>query len=560
MISWIQKYLQHHFRSIFAVLLAGVIISFVFTIGASPGIGSAGREVMERHFFNYDLNLPDDQRRLFGEAQISAQLQVGAFGGLDADQIQNYAFQRGATLHLADAWHIPAATPAEIVDAIKNLRMFAGADGQFDAKAYATFRDNLKTNPRGLSEADVARVLGNDVRADKVNKLLAGPGYVLPVDIKNQLDRADTSWSLATATASYAGFKVDLKPTDAELTKFFEENAFRYEIPPRIVATYVDFPTANYAAVVTATEAEVRAYYDQNPARFPKPPEVKPADAKTPPPSIANSAVDFAAVRSQVEAALKLDRAQKLAVKAASDLTVSLFEAKARSGPALDALLAGRKLASKPLAPFTREAGPAELGGSPEIAAEAFKLNADRFVSEALATPGGAAVLFWKDTQAARKPLLTEVREKVSADYLENEKRKRFVELGKSIKSQLEARLKAGDTFEKAVAAAAVAGVKLEPKIIAPFTLRDRPQDIDYSVLGTLERLNKGQVSDMAISADKGLFVYAADKKAPDLSEANPRYAETRTQLASYSSRMGASAYIAELVQRELKKSEPKAQ
>ena len=311
---------------------------------------------------------------------------------------------------------------------------------------------------------------------------------------------------------------------------------------------------------MTVTEAEVRAYYDQNPARFPKPPEVKPADAKTPPPSIANPAVDFAAVRSQVEAALKLDRAQKLAVKAASDLTVTLFEAKARSGPALDALLAGRKLASKPLAPFTREAGPAELGGSPEIAAEAFKLNADRFVSEALATPGGAAVLFWKDTQAARKPLLTEVREKVSADYLENEKRKRFVELGKSIKSQLEARLKAGDTFEKAVAAASAAGVKLEPKTIAPFTLRDRPQDIDYSVLGTLERLNKGQVSDMAISADKGLFVYAADKKAPDLSEANPRYAETRTQLASYSSRMGASAYIAELVQRELKKSEPKAQ
>lgn len=560
MISWIQKYFQHHFRSIFAILLAGVIISFVFTIGASPGIGRAGREVMERHFFSYDLNLPEDQKRLFGDAQVSAQLQVGAFGGLDADQIQNYAFQRGATLHLADEWHIPAATPAEIAEAIKNLRMFAGADGQFDAKAYATFRDNLKTNPRGLNEGDIARVLGNDVRADKVNKLLAGPGYVLPVDIKNQLGRADTTWTLATATADYAGFKVDLKPTDADLTKFFEENAFRYEIPPRIVATHVDFPTANYASSVTVTETEVRAYYDQNPARFPKPTEVKPADAKTPPPAIANPAADFAVVRAQVEAALKLDRAQKLAVKAASDLTVALFESKVRSGPALEAVLSERKLALKPLAPFTREAGPAELGGSPDIAAEAFKLSADRFVSEAVATPGGAAVLFWKDTQAARKPLFTEVREKVSADYLENEKRKRFVELGKSIKSQLEARLKAGDTFEKAVAAASGPGAKLDAKTLAPFTLRDRPQDIDYSVLGTLERLNKGQVSDMVISADKGLFVYATDKKAPELSESNPRYAETRTQLASYSSRMGASAYISELVQRELKKSEPKAQ
>ena len=56
----------------------------------------------------------------------------------------------------------------------------------------------------------------------------------------------------------------------------------------------------------------------------------------------------------------------------------------------------------------------------------------------------------------------------------------------------------------------------------------------------------------MVISADKGLFVYAADKKLPDLTEANPRFAETRTQFGSYMSRMGGSAYISELVEKEL--------
>lgn len=561
MISWIQRYFQHHFRSIFAVLLGVVIIAFVFTIGASPGLGHADRRIMERQFFGYDLNTPHDQQRLFGDAQLSAQLQMGAFGGLDAEQIQNYAFQRGAALHLADQWHIPAATPVEITEAIKKLRMFAGPDGQFDAKAYGTFRDNLKTNSRGLNEGDIARVIGNDVRVDKVNKLLAGPGYVLTADIKNQLLRADTTWTLATATADYAAFKIDLKPTDAELTKYLEENAFRYEVPAKIVARYIDFPAANYLASVSVTEADARAFYDQNPARFPKPADAKPADAKPADgkaPAPANPAADFAAVRPQVEAALKLDRAQKLAVKAASDLTVSLFESKVRAA-ALDGFLAERKLSLKPLAPFTRDAGPAELGGSPDIAAEAFKLSADRFVSEALATPSGAAVLVWKETQPARKPLFTEVREKVLADYLESEKRKRFVELGKSIKTQIESRLKAGDTFEKAVAAAS-GSLKLEPKTLPPFTLRDRPQDIDYAVLGPLEQLEKGQISEMAINVDKGLFVYAVDKKAPDLSEANPRYVETRTQLASYASRMGASAYIAELVQKELKKSEPKTE
>jgi peptidyl-prolyl cis-trans isomerase D len=64
----------------------------------------------------------------------------------------------------------------------------------------------------------------------------------------------------------------------------------------------------------------------------------------------------------------------------------------------------------------------------------------------------------------------------------------------------------------------------------------------------------------MVISADKGLFVHAGDKKAPDDSEANPQFAETRKQIASYNGRFGASAYITELVEQELKKSEPKVQ
>src|SRR4051794_20127373 len=114
MISWIQRYFQHHFRTIFALLLAVVIISFIFTIGAAPGIGRAERRRIERHFFDYNLSLQSDQQRLMGDASLSANLRVGAFGNLDNEQIQNYAFQRAATLHLADEWHIPPATPAEV--------------------------------------------------------------------------------------------------------------------------------------------------------------------------------------------------------------------------------------------------------------------------------------------------------------------------------------------------------------------------------------------------------------------------------------------------------------
>lgn len=558
MISWIQKYFQHHFRTIFAILLAITIISFVFTIGASPGIGRGDRRVIDREFFGYNLSLAADQQRLMGDAGVSANLHLAS---LSSDQIQNYAFQRAATLHFADTWGIPAATPAEVTDAIKNLRIFAGQDGQFDAKAYATFRDNLKTNPRGLTEADIARVIGDDVRAEKVNKILAGPGYVLPGDVKNQLARTDTVWTLATATVDYAAFAPELKPTDAELTQFFEQAGARYEIPPRVVVTYLDFPAASQVANVKVTADEVRAYYDANPARFPNPtaPTTPAASGAATPAPKPDPAADFAAVRNLVETALKGERAQSAALKTASDVALALYEAKVNSVAALEAFLAKKNLTPKPLPPLTRDAGPAELGGSPEIANEAFKLSQNRVASDAIATPTGAVILCWKETQPARKPLFVEVRDRVAADYKEDEKRKRFVELGKSIKARLEATVKSGVALDKAAATATEGtGLKFESKALPAFTLRDRPQDIDYVILGALERLEKGQISDMIISADKGLFVHAIDKKAPDLSETNPRFAETRTQLTAYTSRIGSAGYISEIVERELKKSAPK--
>ena len=559
MITWIQKYFQHHFRTIFAVLLVLIIISFIAGINASGGFGRAERQHIDRPFFGYNLSLQPDQQRLIGDAGLSANLQMGGMGNLEAEQVQNYAFQRAATLHLADEWHIPASTKDEIATHIKTLRMFAGQEGQFDAKTYATFRDNLKTNPRGVNEADIARVIGDDVRADKVQKLLSGPGYVLPGDIKSQLSRSDTSWTVATATADYAGFAPALKPTEADLTKYFEEEAARYQIPPRIVATYADFSAVAYLASVTVSEADVRAFYDQNPARFPKTPTVKPADDKTPPPK-ADPAADYAAARPQAESTLKFERAQKLATKAASDLTLAIYENKVPAS-GIDAFLAKQKVEVKKLSPFTHDEGPKEFGGSREVADEAFKLSGDgRYYSEAVNVPAGAVVLFWKDLQPSRKPSFAEVRDKVLADWTEGQKRTRFVELGKTIKSQIEARLKSGDTFEQATAAAATsAGLKIETKTVPAFTLRTRPQDVDYSVIGKLDRLEKGQVSEMEIAADKGIFVYAIDKKAPDLTETNPQYVATRSQISSYAARMGSGTYISDLVEQELKKSEPKA-
>ncbi len=555
MISWIQKYFQHHFKLIFAILLFVMVVPLIWVFNPSSGLGRGDRQVTQREFFGYNLAMADDQARLMGDANLSASLQIGSMGGLDNEQLQQYAFQRAAGLHLADQLHIPRATVNEIKEAIPKLRMFAGPTGEFDQKSYDTFRDNLKSGRSGLTQSDIARVIGDDIRVEKVNKLLAGPGYVMPSDVKQQLERADTQWTLATATADYAAFKPEIKATDAELTKFFEDNAFRYEIPPRMVASYVEFPTASYVSKVTVGDADVRAFYDANPARFPKPADAKAADAKDAKP---NPDADFAAVRPQVQAAFVQDRARRLAIIAASDFAVSVYESKVRNGAQLDTYLASKNITLKQLAPFTHEQGPAELGRSPQIADEAFKLSNEHFVTDALPSQTGAVVLFFKDLQPSRKPQFAEVRDKVTADYIEGEKRKRFVEAGKQAKALIEARLKAGDTFEKAAATASSStGLKLDVKTLPTFSLRTPAQGVDYSVIPALDQLSKGQISDMVINADNGVFVYAADKKQPDMSESSPKYAETREQLANLSARISASSTMTEIVDREIKRTQP---
>lgn len=561
MISWIQRTFQHHFRTVFAIVLVFTIISLIVGINAAGGIGHGDRQHEDQDFFGYNLSVAQDQQRVYGDAQLSVSLQVGPYANIGAEQIQAYALQRVATLYVANQWHIPAATDAEIVEHIKTLRSFAGQNGEFDAKAYTEFKDRLKTNPRGTnsSEGDIKRVMSDDIRADKVQKLLAGPGYVLPGEVKTQLGRSDTTWTLATATVDYTTYKPDLKPSDADISKYFEEEAARFQVAPRIVVAYVAFNGADYAAKVSVTEAEVRAFYDANPARFPKPPTVKPADDKTPTPP-ANPEADFAAVRTMVEASLKMERAQKLALQAAAELTVSLYTNKVQAA-GVDAFLAKNNLTAKTLAPFTKEAGPAELPGATDFAAEAFGLpRPDRAYSDPVRIPGGAAVIFHKETQPARKPALAEVRDKVVAAWSDSERNRRFVELGKTIKSQLEASLKAGDTMEKAAATAASANsVKIEAKTLPAFMPRTRPQDVDYTVLGALTRLEKGQLSDMAFEGTKGTYVYALDKKAPDASEANPQYAETRKNLSNmFAMNMGsASDYLSELMEKEQKKFAP---
>lgn len=550
MISWIQRYFHKHFKLVFIMILVAMGLPMVVIYSTSgSGIGQTGARVLQRPFFNVNLGNEEEARRVFTDGNLSAQLKAG-YAALQGAQLQQYSLQRIAGLAIADELHLPLPTADQVTKYVPTLRLFQDESGQFDQKRYTQFADSLKAGAT-VTTADVNRVLRDDVRLEQLGKIIGGPGYVMANDVRQQLIRSDSSWTVQVAALDYKSFDPDLTVTEEALKKFHEENSFRYDVPARPRLSYIEFKGEEFMPPVAPTEAELRAYYNANIASFPVPADPAKKDAA---PALTPAADNFPKVRAQVETALKNAASARAAAKAANDLTVALFERKlAANSPELAAFLAANRRTPVAIAPFAPDLPPADLPWLGNYADQISRLNQERFFTDPLPTSNSFVVLLWNESLPAYKPLLNEVRDRVAADYRENEKRKRFIERGRALRTQLQAAAQGGP--EKFAGAAAAE--KLTVKSHANFTLRQPPQDLPYSALGALQGLEPGKVSEMMLAGEQGLLVYVQDKKLPDLTPTNPRYAELQKQLMLFTAGTSENSYLGGLVERELKKIEP---
>jgi len=557
MITWIQKTFQQHFRIVFLVLLAVVVISFVFVFNASSGLGRSQAGSVKRPFFGLNLGNEQDRARLMRDGSLSAILQ---FGGLpSATQIQQHAYRRVAMLHLADQLRIPAPSDNDIRSYIQILGIFMDRQGQFNPTLYASIRQNPEALSQAvnynITQADFARILSEDTRIAVTTQLLAGPGYTLSSDIQQLLARIGTTWTLQTATIDRDSFKPAITPTDAQITQQFETNRDRYTIPPRVRVNIAEIPATAFADAIVLSATDVRALYDANPARFPKPANTAPTALAAP----STPDNDFALVRSQVETALRQQLARNAAYKAAIDLSDKLYTDKiAPDTPAFAQLLEKNHATLNTTTPaFSADDIPAPLStNAAAIAKEIAVLDASNPVSNAIPTPTSAIILFWQDGIPARQPALEDVRAKVTADIAAQEKQRLFTALGETLRAQIQATLQTGAPFDQAVAAAAAqASVTATTQTLAPFALRAAPQDLPRYIIPALDNLAQGAVSNMITLENTGHLIYAKTVHPPDLTEANPDYAAAARQITISNARATADGYVQALVDAELAKS-----
>lgn len=536
MISWLQNILQKHYKWLFSILLGVIIVAFVFTIGASPGIGGGKRQNNKPMlYFGYDLGNKEDLEILFKKSNISNILNTGkpVQNPLIAERM---ALIRPPLIDLANIVQVPVPNEYQLVDFIKSKPFFA-SEGNFDTIKYQDFLAQLQENS-SLTQGEVRETLSEDYRIEKIIRLLSGPAFVLPFEAKLILERQKTLWSIHVAELNARSILLENdKINDSDIKDYFEKHKLSYTIPQKIQVSYLLFPSSQYLKEVQEPSAEaLEQFYQENTSLF--------TDKD-------NKILPFETVpKTTLQDKYVQDQAKILATEAANNFAYQLYENQIKNdSPAFKELLAKSKATLKEMKPFSKESIPNDGALSGRFLERAFLLNEENYFSEVSTFNKGAVILVYKQMIPPTLPTLDSIEDKLKEKFLEEKNLKLLKEKGQKLKQMYFAQaIKEAKEFDRM---ATQNGFSI--KVYDRFTLLDAPKDLDPFLLPELLTLHEGAVSELILRDDKGLLVFVSKKEVPEIKidgkEVEAQIEQT-TQNLSY---VSAQAIISELINTKIK-------
>ncbi|NBB78626.1 MAG: hypothetical protein GVY36_04175 [Verrucomicrobia bacterium] len=548
MISWIQDRLIRHGRWVFLSLLALIIVAFVFTIGNTPGCTTDRSGYQESLFYGIDLNSQREREAIIEKVQLSAFLDGQQIR--DDQQFQSMLMGRIARLHLADEVGVPAPDEPTMAEYIQTKRAFQGPEGEFSADEFTRFVDQIESNPR-TPQGLVLEVLTENYRIDQIAAALSGPGYLLPAEARAQTQRNRTQYTLETAQLSYADFSPEIDTSDAILKDYYEANKLSYEIPERIRASYVFFDEADFLdQVPEAGDSELREHFIANREQFVAGFEAASEDTAGDSESSEEAEtpnVTFDDVREAVAESYRAERAQRLANEAAQNFAFKLYRDEIkRDSAAFNTLLNQSELSLTRIEPYTLQ-GARQRALPAEMLEAAFALGGNRYYTDPFQLDNGFAVLLYEGRIAPEIPEFEAVKNEVRANYMAEEKRRRFNEKGESLQAEIESEVAEGTTFAEAAEA-----LGLSVQSFAAFTPREAPPELNRSALQRAQRMDAGGISPMITAGQSGIFVHLIEKEVPEIAADDEDFTQAEDFLARFSAYSSSNAYLNELIVRGL--------
>ncbi|MDR3317615.1 MAG: hypothetical protein LBS71_02305 [Puniceicoccales bacterium] len=417
MISFLQKVLQKHHKWLFSILLIIVTISFVFTVGSSPGIGRNTHGKLKK-FFGCDLSSQKDIVQLQKEIELSAQLQQ-IF--IRMERLESYALlSRLTVLKLANDFSIPLPNETVLKRFVERYPLFAGEDRQFNAHKYNELLEQFAKDPEQLGIFE--RTIANDFKIAIIEKLLMGQGYCLDTHAKSAILKESTKYSFLTAKFDASLLPEDIQYAEEELNQYFQDHGDKYKIGEQIVLNYVEFPQKSFAEQVPEpSQADLNQVYNLYQKQF------------------RNLEEGSEELKIALKEKYKHYKTDRLAMEAADQFIYELYEKNiAHNSDELEQFIGDKKLQVRSLDAIILGKFTENEHFSQESLALASKLNSDRYYSDPIVGKNGnVCILLCKDTIPSLCPPLDSVREEVVSDFLTWKREEQFANQIKEIQTKL---------------------------------------------------------------------------------------------------------------------------
>ena len=372
----------------------------------------------------------------------------------ESEAIDNFTWNSMVLRHEAEELGI-TATDDEVLASIQAMRVFQTEKGAYDPTKYALIFENA-LQPRGLGKDHLEELVRDDLRLRKIRALLA-------------------------ATSA---------PSQGEVRAVFEQGYQKTE------ASVVRLKLDDFLATATAPDEDVKKLYEA------RKDQLKSEEKR----KVKVAAFILPTTDKPLEPRERAAALSKLS-SAAEEFSIATAEKDAD----FDAVAAKAGLKLEETAEFARREPPAALGGSPAVAAAAFKLNAKQPTSDVVENDRGYYVLHLTGVSEVRPLTFDEAKPELVMQL----KRERALEAlnlkATDIRNKIDTELKAGKSFAEAASAAGakaeVFGVfsRAEPK----FDLPDAEQ-----VMMTAFDMKEGALSPFTPTTAGGILIHV-DKRPP---------------------------------------------
>lgn len=535
MISWLQRVLQRHYKWLFSIMLAIIIIAFVFTVGGSPGIGRSRHSTVKQMYYGINLNDPEEVRELFQYANLSNILNTGK--NITNNQVaENMALSRPVLLKLAKQLEVLKPNEYELAEYIKTKPVFKDDDGKFDVKKYQDFLKAIKNDPK-MDEGVVRMILSQDIEIDHVLKLLGGPGYVLPFEAMLSVERQKTLWSIDVASLDFQDFNSDIAVPEDKLAEFYTANKYNFATPTQLEVSYIKFPVDRFLKkIASPSDEELKNFYDSNLDLFTQ---------------VKDDVKPFEEVKSKVIDLYKRDRALRLAAEAANDFEYDVYQNRvALNSNDFKAALKKYDVSLEKGPIFDANSIPKESPIPQQLLKQALTLSENNYFSDVATNEKGAFIVLFKEEHPISIPPLEEIKNELKKQYLAKENLRLLESKSKILDKILNTAVKSGKSFKEVAKNEGLKVVSFDK-----FNILEAPKDLDKTLLQDIHILNKGDISSPIMRDDRFYFIYVSDKDFPAVSADNADVQSLLKQLDPFTSTMRAQGIVGDLIAQGLEAS-----